>query len=359
MSQKDYVTLKFDFQNGCMHYEDIDQICGVSQETKEIAKKVIKNEINKKINEFRVSPWLFCLIPIGMITFMVGGILATVIFPYNFILVVIGFLTFGSFGFVMAYKNSQISKRYPKLSQIMSKKTKGELRLEPVFNLFYTGRRRGFNSSCTHFLIKTRTSSITANALRLNQNPLQPNLLGLSVATQNSTGLQMASNTQPIVHMNPPPKSHFNQPNQIPRTVPQQPPMQSPYTPDHGFRYPQNQNIPMSQPMHPNFKTPNVHGYPQNPNMTFPPRQPMNAPNNFNMNPQMGHPHVPQRPPLRPIHPQNFGMNANQAGPGNNFTGTHPENLGNHHNNQMGKAMYYAPSPENIEVLGKDKKTGF
>lgn len=127
---------------------------------------------------------MFCLIPIGMITFMVGGGLAAVIFPWNFIFVGLGFFSFMFFGFYSVYKGLQIPKFYSEIASKMSKKTNRELRLEPIYGTFFSGRRRGFTRNCTHMLVK-----------RYNSN-MSPTLYKQIGPVPINTAIQIAANVQ-------------------------------------------------------------------------------------------------------------------------------------------------------------------
>ena len=274
----DCVALKFELTKGCLYIKDIDLIRNVSSKIKEEAKKVVKSEINEKLEKYKLNPFCFCLLPLGMVIFIAGGVLASVIFPYNFFLVALGFGTFIFFGCFTVFKSLQWPKYFANAIKKMDKKTNGEIRLEPVYVQRLVYRRKGLRMSrnCSHFLVKTRNSKMNAQrflAGELTQKPYAPvnppnplNPLNLLNQTQPNS-----INMQPI--MSPPV-------NMIPMQNAPHRPRAQPHVhgqayapPPPQFNYPANANTFVQRMPQPHMAPQQAHPYTQynvmpNPQMT-------------------------------------------------------------------------------------------
>jgi NADH:ubiquinone oxidoreductase subunit 3 (subunit A) len=399
---RDYVALKFSFTSGIEYPDDIDGIYGVSQEIKDAAKDCIKNDINKNKKKYTMNPFIFCLFPLGMVLFMVGGVTAAFFFPYNFILVALGFLTFLSTMILVVYKSMQVNKFYGYAEKVFAKKTNRELRLIPIYQNTLYNRKRGLGvrRNCTHFLVKTKTSTMTAAAfLAGKSSPIIAQLQNLHNPNYNPVN--------PPLPMNPP----IN--NQNPRTpfgpqFPQNGHMQNQFAqqrnPPNQFPISPNQNFPQP-PMSPQPNSMNLHSTNQSVNSTgMRPQHIGNNPSSFGHNPNMipkqnnikpmlfngNHPNmnlpnalppnyqqgmVPfqnstrQNRPLRMYPPQNMMdqkfvnpplpnqkyPNQNNA-PLTNNSFNQNQNMMNNTLNMSNKPMLYSPNPQNVEPLNEKKK---
>ena len=73
------------------HIDDIDKI-QTWPNLKNIAKKVVEEEINDKIGNVKVNPLIFCLCPVLVGCFIFGGVGASFMFPYNFAFIGLAFI---------------------------------------------------------------------------------------------------------------------------------------------------------------------------------------------------------------------------------------------------------------------------
>jgi hypothetical protein len=159
MNFKTIISLPFDYDVGVLHLNDLEELCA-PHEIINATKTTIVQEINGKIGDFRINKWMMCLIPLGMIVFMAGGVSSMAIFPYSLAIVFFGMFLFMSFPCYACYKKSQQLKMISNLAMLIDQRTKGIIRMESHYDTrVNVNYNNNFNNEYGHGYSRTNVST--------------------------------------------------------------------------------------------------------------------------------------------------------------------------------------------------------
>ena len=130
------ISMEFDQSIGIRHINDIDNLA-LPYNIAETAKKTLTEEINLKIDQMTVNKLYMCMIPLGMIVFMVGGFMAAFIFPYNFIIVFCGMVLFMGFPIYICTVKNRKQKMLRYTQNVVESRTHGIIRIEYQYGVSY------------------------------------------------------------------------------------------------------------------------------------------------------------------------------------------------------------------------------
>ena len=240
MNYKTIISLPFDYDNGVNHLDDLDELAAPF-EIISAAKNTLHNEINKKIDEFRVNNWMMCMIPLGMIVFIGGGVSSMFIFPFSMIIVVFGMFLFMCFPIYLCCKKAKQKSMITKLANMIDSRTRGIIRMETHFGFVYnSGYDTNYNDGFSRNRIATQ-HYLTRLDFRIIQQRLNlynalnagnPNNF-MNQGMPGMPGMQGAPGTPGMPgHYNQPMNPNMNQMNMGPGNMQQ---MQTPFIPNQQF----------------------------------------------------------------------------------------------------------------------------
>ena len=232
---KTEVSLTFNYISGVEFISDIDELF-LPNEISQNVKGTIYEEINCKMDKFRINRGNLIFIFLGILLMFVGGFFAIYIFPFNFILLALGIFSFTIYPIYVCKKRNQQRKMIKYMIDLVDCRSFGIIRVEPCYlncNANYSRRRRRKNI-LTNLIVRVIESKlIYYTQHRVNNHPVPYNF-------QNSHYPQNLND--PLIHPHEPNLNnnmnhrphypqHFEQPNQN-------------YQPQFNF----NKNIPPQYP---------------------------------------------------------------------------------------------------------------
>lgn len=164
------IRIEFDKDTGIRHLNDFDDLC-VPPQLSHAAKDTVITELNLKMHKYRPNKCKLLLIPLGVILFVLGGASAAWIFPYNFALLVLGFVIFVSIPIsAICHRNRQRTMlKY--VADLVECRTQGVIRIEFEYTL---NIRFGYQSARTRRVPTFMVARVMQSKL-LHYNAHNPN----------------------------------------------------------------------------------------------------------------------------------------------------------------------------------------
>lgn len=232
--RKDYARLGIDFNKGIKEISKVDLMTDVQVNLRKDAKRILKEEVDGKISQVKIHPIWCILLAVAFCLFLLGGGLALVIFPYNFIIFGIGLVSVMGICVFMCVKAGNQQQFFKNASDQMSIQTGGEMILEPIIEIetYYRKGRRRQRSRYVGFLLKHKNSKMTMAHLNpISQNPLMlQNMEIIKLQQQQINMLTHQNNINTNINNNP---RQGQNPQHYPMNAPNNPYAQNPTLGNH------------------------------------------------------------------------------------------------------------------------------